>query len=294
MIEIFDTGVILHNMIKCNQCSCFKPFFRPSSALRRVRFVCMSFRMLLPLLILILTFASHPGLAFDLYFPTIDQCAPFTFTFIGSPSISDSPFSLSVLPFNSSSPLSIPIQNAAIDAQAVSISFLPFPAGTTFIASILDSKNVTQGSVTDVVQIQPSPTGNTSCLPAPSSSDWLYHLQGSLVECQTFNVSFDDTVIAQPPLIQAFTPSGYSISISLIDQPTDRTATYLMSAEQGDDLILLFDDLQGHRQTTPLLSVGGNSNSSHACTPYNLLPSQLVMSSSVKLSKYVSFFIYSQ
>jgi hypothetical protein len=209
--------------------------------------------------------------SFDLPQAGIEQCAPISLQLHGRPNATDLPLSFAVLPLNSSSPLTIPIPDDSINTTAVWLSFLPYPSGTSFIASFLTSSNLTEGTVTNITQILPSPSGNSTCFPS-SSTPLLYTLQGSLVQCALFNVTFDPTLVSTPT-IHAFTPLGSSVQIELTAEPEPGVATYMNAAGVDSTVVLLFDDLQGYQQTTPLLSVGGNSTSSNTCLPFNVLPS---------------------
>jgi len=218
---------------------------------------------------------------------SISQCYPFTLGFhLDSINPSLLPLSLQILPFNSSNIINIPIPINALSKNSVSISFIPFPAGTSFIAAFQDNTNSTHGSITNIIQIQPS--SNSSCLQQQQQL-LPYAIHGNISQCNSFNLTYNNSLVTQPPQVRAFSPQGYSLTLNLTNQPTNDIATYLMAANQADDVILLFDDLQGHRQTTSLLDIGPNnpSNNSTNCVPYNLLPSTPPSSSSSGLSKFV-------
>ena len=197
---------------------------------------------------------------------TVEQCGPVNISFFGIASPSDAvPVTLTLLPFDSQ-PISIPISNFARSSTGVALSFLPLAADTSFVASFDDAAGNSILRVTDVIGVLPSPTGNSTCL--PPASDVIsrrFALNGSLSQCQPFDVTYDPMVMAQPPSVRLFTPRGVAVSVNRTGQFVNGTATYTMCAQRGKQVVLEFDDGQNYRETTSLITVGGDSTSDKSC-----------------------------
>jgi hypothetical protein len=121
------------------------------------------------------------------------------------------------------------------------------------------------GSTSDVIIVQPSSTGNTTCLPSVERSPRRFSVSGPVSQCQPFNVTYNTTLAEHPPSIQAFTPLQSAFAINETDLPTAGVSTYLMSAARQTEVVLLFDDGLGYREVSDLLTVGGDSTSDDTC-----------------------------
>lgn len=221
--------------------------------------------MLLFVSFLVLALPQAVLARFKFSLSAVEQCGPVNITFSGNdPSADAIPITFTILPFNST-PISIPIPNAMTNSSGVYVTFLPLPEGTTFIASLDNAAADNTGKVTDVIKVLPSSTGNTTCLPAAVANTDRFIFDDSVFQCELFNVSYDPTIVPRPPSIRSFIPLGGSDRINLTSRPSEGTASYTMTAEHGTQIVLLFDDGQNHRQTSPLLTVGGDSTSSTQC-----------------------------
>lgn len=208
--------------------------------------------------------------AFDaVRFSTIQQCGPFNFnvTFSGSqpPAL---PLTLTVVPFGSLAvPLSIPLPNPEWDSDmstGVAITFLPYPAETTFIASLDDARGQSTGFASDIIRILPS--DNTFCLSTAKQTQ-TYSPEPPFSQCQPFNVTFDPTQ-AVPPVARSFTPNGPALFLDQTRVEIDPgTSSFTMAAFRGQPVVLLFRDGSDHLQSTNLLTVTGDATSSNHCLP---------------------------
>lgn len=200
-------------------------------------------------------------------FSTIQQCGPFNVTFSGSQPTA-LPLTLTVVPFGSSAaPLSIPLPNPEWDSErdtGVAITFLPYPAEATFIASLDDAKGQSTGFTSDIIRILPS--DNTSCVSTVEQTQ-SYTPKPPFSQCQPFNVTFDPTQ-AIPPMVRLFVPNGQALLLNQTRVPTDPgTSSFTMVAFRGQPAVLLLRDGSDRLQSTNLLTVTGDTTSSNNCFP---------------------------
>lgn len=201
-------------------------------------------------------------------FSPVQQCGNFTVLFSGGKPPSSLPLTLTVVPFNST-PISIEIPDSDWNTSTVTgaaITFLPFPAGTVFVASLDDANGVGTGLVSDVITVDTS--SDTSCLsPDAASAPSRYKIDSTLSQCEPFDVQFDTSIDA-PPTIRAFIPKNISTPINQTashDQPGH--ASYTMAIPQGQQAVLVFSDDTGFRQATSLLAIQGSSQNPTSCLP---------------------------
>jgi hypothetical protein len=232
--------------------------------------------MLLALLELLgfLAFVPQAALSvFDLVaYSPIRQCDPFNVSFYGGqpPAL---PLTLTVVPFNST-PLSFTIPESSWDNATNSGSYatsLPLPAGVALMASLDDAAGNGAALVSEVIQIQPS--NDTSCISTEMAVPTPFQLVDSTVsQCTPFTVSRNSSSLANHLSVRAFVPTALSSSLQMVEFHTSQaidTFTYIMSVAQGFQVVLLFDDGQGNRQVTDLLSVMGGESSPSGCLSAN-------------------------
>jgi hypothetical protein len=217
--------------------------------------------------VLVLFFLSSVLAFRTIHFSSIQQCGPFNVTFSGTQPTA-LPLTLTVVPFGSSAvPLSIPLPNTEWDSETstgVAITFLPYPAGTTFIASLDDSQGRSTGHTSDIMRIQQS--GDTSCISSAKQSQ-TYTPGPPFSQCQPFDVTFDP-IRAFPPIVRLFVPNGQAFSLDQIQEPTDPgTSNFTMVAFRGQPVVLLFRDESARLQSTNLITVTGDATSSKSCFP---------------------------
>ncbi|KAF8967175.1 hypothetical protein BDZ97DRAFT_1805529 [Flammula alnicola] len=219
------------------------------------------------LLLRILAFGTQVapthGLKFN--FMTVEQCDPVVMTFSGS-NITTVPTSLSILPINSTA-IVVPLQNPSLISIGIALSFLPIPAGSNFIASLDDSEGDNLISVSDLIRVLPSPTGNSACLPAQSSAaPQRFTLGSAISQCEEVTINYDTSVISKAPTVRLYDPKGPSFLLNMTsDNPANGSATYVMNFFRGKEIVLLMDDGGAIRETSPLITVGGDSASSSSC-----------------------------
>ena len=239
----------------------------------RVRGFFYSFFILLRFLAAMLCFVLvlillSPVSAFNVVrFSNIQQCGPFNLTFEG-PQPTALPLTLTVVPFGSPAvPLSIPLPNPEWDSKmstGVAITFLPYPAGTTFVASLDDANGQSTGLTSDIIKILQS--DNSSCLSTTKQSQ-TYTPEPPFSQCQPFDVAFDPTQ-ATPPVVRSFTPNGPALFLNPTQGSTGPgISAFNMVAFRGQPVILLFGDGSDLLQSTDLLTVTGDATSSNRCFP---------------------------
>lgn len=216
----------------------------------------------------LLAFGPQVVLSFNsISFSTVQQCGNFSVKFSGGKLPASLPLLLTVVPFNFT-PIAIEIptfnwNNTTLTGAAV--TFLPFPADAQFVASLDDANGIGTGPVSDIMRIDSS--SDSSCLssgPTPAR----YELSDSPTQCRDFHVAYDPTVVDEAPEVRAFVPKGPSVFLNQ-DVPGSAvgSAAYSMAAAQGEQVVLMFSDDTGFKQTTDLLVVGGNSSSPTNCLP---------------------------
>ncbi len=251
----------------------------------------------LPGLLCFLVFA--PRSAFSLFqfvsYSRVSQCGPFNVSFSGGTLPTALPLTLTILPFNST-PLAFVIPNSAWDNSTSSGSYvtpLSLPAGVSFLASLEDAAGNSATPLSDVIQVLPST--NTSCIISNTTTPTSVQLSNSAVfQCLPFSVSRNTSYTNHSISTRGFVPASLSFEFQWTIFHHDAshgidTYTFIMNVAQGLQVALLFDDGQGNRQVSDLLSVQGNRYSPSGC----LQPSSAGYTSggSQGLSRFVIFAI---
>jgi len=200
-------------------------------------------------------------------FSSIRQCEPFNVTFSGNRPTA-LPLALTVVPFGSSAiPVTIPLPNPEWHPKTntgVAITFLPYPAGTTFIASLDDVQGQSTGFTSDIIRVLQSE--NSSCV-STAQEVQTYTAEPPFSQCQPFSVTFDSTQ-AVSPVVRLFVPNGQAPLLNQTQDSYDPGTTILtMAAFRGQPAVLLFRDGSDHLQSTDLFTVAGDVTSSNSCFP---------------------------
>jgi hypothetical protein len=209
------------------------------------------------LLLRILAFGTQVAPAHGLVFnftADVEQCTRFTVSFTGS-SLSSMPSFLSMIPVNSTA-ISVPLPYPFVVSAGIVLSFLPFPAGANFVASLDNSTGENLILVSDLKRVLPSSTNNSSCL-APQNVDVArrFTISATVSQCEDFAINYDTSVVSRAPIVRLYSPKGPSFLLnSTSDNATAGTATYMMSFGRGKELILLMEDGSTIRETSPLLT----------------------------------------
>ncbi|KAJ7600934.1 hypothetical protein C8J56DRAFT_21952 [Mycena floridula] len=200
---------------------------------------------------------------FRFTFSQIEQCQPVTISFTGNDGAKAIPSSLLLLPFNST-PVSIPIPNAAANSTGVTITFLPLAAGTQFIASLDDESGDSSARVSDIFRVLPSPTGDNSCLPSQPQTAPQFTMPTSVAQCESFAVAYSSAA----PAVRVFAPNGGSFGLTLTgDRTSAQTAFYSMNVTRGTQVVLMAFPLDAPDTgvTSSLMTVGGDASSDKSC-----------------------------
>ncbi|KAJ3554857.1 hypothetical protein NM688_g2888 [Phlebia brevispora] len=214
-------------------------------------------------------------------FSPVQQCGNFTVSFSGGKPPSSLPLTLTVVPLNGT-PIAIDIPSTDWNSATVTgaaITFLPFPAGTAFVASLDDANGVGTGPVSAVITVDSS--NNSSCLangasePAPR-----YTLASSLSQCELFDVQWTSSLVDGSPVVRAFVPNNMSMFANLTtsEGTSPDEASYILGVPEGNQVVLTFSDDTGFQQATNLLVIGGNESSPTSC----LSPTSAMSQSSSK------------
>ncbi|KAI0755351.1 hypothetical protein C8Q80DRAFT_1094960 [Daedaleopsis nitida] len=218
----------------------------------------------------------------SIHFSRVTQCGNFTVSFAGGKAPAALPLTLSVLPLNSTPvfiPLPIDAWNSTTKTGAA-ITFLPFTAGTEFIASLDDANGLGTALVSDILVIDPAESDDTSCLdtnPAPFVPR--YAVNAPLRQCESFDVEYDPNTAADSPTVRAFVPKGKSFPVNQTVAAISATGTdnYLMDVPRDSTVVLMFKDSNGYAETTGTMPVLGDVNSDDSCVPTNPLSSAAIL-----------------
>ncbi|KAJ7069566.1 hypothetical protein C8F01DRAFT_518389 [Mycena amicta] len=208
--------------------------------------------------------------SFKFTFSPVVQCAPVSVSFSGSDSHNHSvPTTLTILPLvNNAVPIQIPIPNGASNSTGIELSFIPLPAGTTFVAT-LDDVDGPASKVSDVTKVlgANSTDGSADCLTSPTVNTVAFFEVPQIVsQCDVFLVHF---TTSDAPNITAFKPTGGVTNLPLVSAG-DGVASYMMTGQRGDEVALLFNDTTTNQvQTSALMTIDGDSGSSTSCLNNN-------------------------
>ena len=210
------------------------------------------------LLLHLLAFGTLVAPVFSLQFnsATVQQCAPTLLSFSGLTSTAyRAPASLTLLPFNSTA-ITVPLQNINFSA-GIGLDFLPFAAGSQFIASLDDASGSNIINTSDIIPVLPSPNNNSTCVQTPDGTlARTFTLASAVVsQCQNFTINYDTTIVSQAPSVRLYSPSGPSFFLnSTSDDPISGMATYIMAFPYGREIVLLMDDGEGTEETSALMT----------------------------------------
>jgi hypothetical protein len=207
------------------------------------------------LLLRILAFGTQVAPAHGLHFnftADVEQCTPFTVSFEGS-SLDTIPAFLSLIPVNSTA-ISVPLLDPFVVSTGIALTFLPFPAGANFVASLDDSTGENLVGVSDLKRVLPSPTDNSSCV-ARQNVAKRFTVSTTVSQCEEFTINYDTSAVSRAPIVRLYSPKHSSVLLnSTSDNATAGTATYMMSFERGKEVILLMEDGDTIRETSPLMT----------------------------------------
>lgn len=231
--------------------------------------------MLFPLLGLVYLLALFPQAVLSdfqsISYSPIQQCGPFNVSFSGGTPPTALPLTLTVLPFNST-PLVFTVPQSAWDNSTASgsyVAFLPLPEGLSLMASLGDALGNSAAPVSEVIRIRSSK--NTSCIStaANATAPPTFRLLNTTVsQCSPFSVTRKSASLDYLMSVRALVPTGVSSRLqraSFYSSQGVDTFTFIMNIARGLQVALLFDDGQGNRQVSDLLSVAGENSTPTTC-----------------------------
>lgn len=181
------------------------------------------------------------------------------------------PLTLTIVPFDGV-PISIPIPNATWDnstSTGAAVTFLPLQAGVTFVASLDDSTGNSTGPTSDIIKVQDS--SDDTCVPsnAGNPQEKIFTIEGTLGQCDPFNVTYDPLVVKQTPTVRGFIPIGPGSFLKQGRPPQSLgVQEFILAGLHGFQIALLVDDGAGHRETTKLTPIAGDSLSRLSCIDF--------------------------
>jgi len=202
------------------------------------------------------------------------QCEPVNITFSGNGANNHSvPTTLTILPIaDNGAPIYIPIPNGATNTTGITLSFIPLPAGTRFLAS-LDNVQGPHPVVSDVTGIlnSTSESAKSDCFASDFNiaSVFAYQFNDTLGQCEPFTVVHAGS---PAPKVTMFSPQGGALPV-LANNASDPSlpagsSSYIMNGFRGFEVLLLMDNGVS-QQTTKLVTIDGDSNSPKSCFPVN-------------------------
>lgn len=200
-----------------------------------------------------------PAHALKFNITDVQQCDPIIISFSGTNTTFRPPKALSIIPVNGSS-ISVPLPDPSVVSTGIALTFLPFPAGTNFVASLDGASGESVIFVSDLLRVLPSPNGNSSCVTSPtgiSSRPRNFQLLSPVAQCEQISISYNTSAVTQAPNVRLYQPKGFSIPLKVLsDDKTLGRATYQFRYFRGTRVLLLIEDSNGQniRETTSLLT----------------------------------------
>ena len=219
--------------------------------------------------------APHSAFAFDsITFSRVQQCGNFTVQFAGGQPPTALPLTLVVVPFNLT-PILFQVPNSNWNDTTLTgaaITFLPFPAGTDFVAALIDADGADAGPVSSIITVDDSADDDadksrTACLAAENNAPGAerYSVSGAVSQCAPFDVVYNASAVSAPPAIRAFVPGNASTIVNAAPGGQAGCAKYLMDVPAGQEVVLTFMDNSGYHQATGPLLVQGDEQSPRDC-----------------------------
>ncbi|KAJ3918579.1 hypothetical protein F5877DRAFT_7734, partial [Lentinula edodes] len=191
----------------------------------------------------------------------ITECEPVFVSFRGhfNTSLQQVPISLQILPFNST-PSLIPLPSYAANSTGVNVTFLPIPANTEFVATLVSPSGSSISSVSDVFEVSTSSPQNTACIPQNTFIPAYKILNpANFSQCENFTVNYSGR---SPPVVELFNPRGSAYPLDLTSF-SNNTATYNLAAIRQSQVMLNFISTDGGQNQT----IQGDAFSSTSCFP---------------------------
>ncbi|OJT12846.1 hypothetical protein TRAPUB_10681 [Trametes pubescens] len=223
-------------------------------------------------------------------FSSVQQCGSFNVNFVGGKAPDALPLTLSILPLNGT-PVFLELPSDAWNATAqtgAAVTFVPFPVGTEFIASLDDANGQGTALVSDVLVVDPSDTDDTSCLPTNSVPFTpQYTALAPLEQCEPFSVLFNATSGRTSPTVRGFTPRGasYPVNQSAPFDDASGVANYTMDAARDTQVVFLYKDPSGYTEVSARMPVLGDIQSSTSCIPTNPLANSATLETTTSDSR---------
>lgn len=137
------------------------------------------------------------------------------------------------------------------------------------MASLDDASGNSAALTSEVIQIGTS--DNTSCISTAANAtgpSTFRLLNTTISQCSPFSVFHNSSSLDYPISVRVLIPTGLSSWLQRTSfysgQGVD-TFTFIMSVARGFQIALLFDDGQGNRQVSDLLSVAGGESTPTNC-----------------------------
>lgn len=230
-------------------------------------------------------------------FSAVQQCGSFTVDFVGGKAPDALPLTLSILPLNGT-PVFLELPSDAWNATAqtgAAVTFVPFPVGTEFIASLDDANGQGTALVSDVLVVDPSDTDDSSCLPTnPAPFTPQYTALAPLEQCEPFSVLFNATAGRTSPTVRGFTPRGasYPVNQSAPFDNASGVANYTMDAARDTQVVFLYKDQSGYTEVSARMPVLGDIQSSTSCIPTSPLANSATLESTTSDSRVTPKYVH--
>ncbi|TRM64142.1 hypothetical protein BD626DRAFT_568732 [Schizophyllum amplum] len=201
--------------------------------------------------------------SFSFNFTTVRECEPVSLTFpdVGTDEVAV-PTRLTLLPVNAT-PTVIDLPNVADNfLEGINVNFLPLAEGTQFIASLDDDNGDAVAYVTEVLTVQSSNSSDGDCVPA--AVDPVYTFDTAVTQCGDYSVSYNSSTEAPTLRVASMSYTTYALNET---SSTDEMATFIAAIPQGAQVVFIANNSLGQAQTSPLLTVLGDSTIDPSCLP---------------------------
>jgi hypothetical protein len=150
------------------------------------------------------------------------------------------------------------------------------------------------GFVSDIIEILSSNDGSCISTQATTTTQRQFTVESTLSQCQPFDVSYNPST-NNAPSVRVLIPSGPSFILNqtqadstAITVPPFQIASYEMTVPRGNQVVLLFNDSIGLRESSNLTTVGGDVTSNTSClSTFDALTSTVSSTSKSGLSSKV-------
>jgi hypothetical protein len=182
------------------------------------------------------------------------QCEPVSIRFPSDTEEAIPLMVLTIFPFKST-PAVFSIRGITLNSTVIKLASLPLRAGEHLIASLNDEAGQLLATLSEVITVMPSSTGDETCLenspPPLDLTGGHFNIVSAPSQCEDVTVAYDTDAA---PTLRALMPNSDSFTLPRTSDDHNGTATYFVNMKFGSQVLFLFDDGLDHRETTNLMT----------------------------------------